>query len=91
MTIDPWLVLGFGAQGLFASRFLVQWLVSERRRQSIIPKAFWYLSLAGGLSLLTYAIHLGDPVFILGQSFGVVVYGRNLMLWKGEKADAGAA
>jgi lipid-A-disaccharide synthase-like uncharacterized protein len=89
MTIDPWLVLGFGAQGLFTSRFLVQWLVSERRRQSMIPKAFWYLSLAGGLSLLAYAIHLGDPVFILGQSFGVVVYGRNLMLWKGEKTDAG--
>jgi lipid-A-disaccharide synthase-like uncharacterized protein len=90
MTIDPWLFLGFGAQGLFTSRFLVQWLASERKRQSMIPKAFWHLSLAGGLALLAYAIHLGDPVFILGQSFGVVVYGRNLMLWKEKKADAGA-
>ena len=91
MTIDPWLVLGFGAQGLFTGRFFVQWLASERRRQSIVPNAFWYLSLAGGLALLAYAIHLGDPVFILGQSFGVVVYTRNLMLLKGEKAHAGAA
>lgn len=91
MTVDPWLVLGFGAQGLFTGRFLVQWVASERKRQSTVPKAFWHLSVAGGVSLLVYAIHKRDPVFILGQAFGLVVYARNLMLWKGEKADAGAA
>ena len=75
-----WLILGFTGQGLFASRFLVQWISSERRRQSHIPKAFWYLSIAGGLLSLSYAIYLGDPPFIFGQSAGVVVYTRNLML-----------
>lgn len=77
-----WLVLGFGGQALFASRFLVQWLVSERRKKSHIPIAFWYLSIAGGLISLIYAIHLGDPPFIFGQSAGVLVYTRNLMLLK---------
>lgn len=62
------------------ARFLVQWIVSERRRQSVIPLAFWYLSLGGGSMLLCYAIYRRDPVFILGQSTGVVIYGRNLML-----------
>ena len=91
MTVDPWLVLGFAAQGLFTARFLVQWVTSERRRRSTMPKAFWYLSLVGSALLLVYAIHVRDPVFILGQSFGFVVYIRNLMLWKGEGADAPAA
>ena len=91
MTIDPWLVLGFGAQALFTARFLVQWIASERKRQSTIPKAFWHLSLAGGVSLLVYAIHKRDPVFILGQALGLVVYARNLMLWKADKTDAGPA
>ena len=84
MRLDPWMALGFGAQGLFSARFLVQWIVTERRHRSTIPKAFWYLSLAGSALLLVYAIHRRDPVFILGQSFGAVVYVRNLMLWKGE-------
>ena len=84
MRLDPWMVLGFGAQGLFSARFLVQWIVTERRHRSTIPKAFWYLSLAGSALLLVYAIHRRDPVFILGQSFGAVVYVRNLMLWKDE-------
>lgn len=91
MTVDPWLVLGFGAQGLFTARFLVQWVASERKRRSTIPKAFWYLSLVGSALLLVYAAHVRDPVFILGQSFGFVVYIRNLMLWKGEGSDARAA
>jgi lipid-A-disaccharide synthase-like uncharacterized protein len=91
MTIDPWLVLGLCAQGLFTGRFLVQWVVSERKGRSTMPKAFWYLSLAGSALLLVYAIHVGDPVFILGQSFGFVVYVRNLMLWKGEASGAEAA
>jgi len=77
-----WLILGFGGQALFASRFLVQWISSERKRQSHIPLAFWYLSILGGLISLVYAIYLGDPPFILGQSMGVVVYTRNLVLLK---------
>ena len=74
------LVLGFLGQALFSARFLVQWLVSERRGESTIPLAFWFLSIGGGLTLLTYAILRRDPVFILGQSAGLVVYSRNLVL-----------
>ena len=73
-----WLIIGFGGQGLFTARFLVQWIKSEKQKKSIIPVEFWYLSLFGGLTLLIYAIHKQDPVFILGQSFGVVIYSRNL-------------
>ena len=88
MTVDLWLILGLGAQGLFSARFLVQWIVSERRKQSTMPKIFWYLSLAGSGMLLVYAIHRRDPVFILGQSFGSLVYVRNLMLWRKEPVNA---
>ena len=77
-----WLCLGFTGQGLFASRFLVQWVASERRRRSHIPIYFWYLSIAGGLLSLIYAIYLQDPPFIFGQSAGIVVYSRNLILLK---------
>jgi lipid-A-disaccharide synthase-like uncharacterized protein len=73
-----WLALGFAGQGLFAARFLVQWVQSERRRRSVIPTAFWYFSLAGGATLFVYAVHLRDPVFILGQSMGAFIYSRNL-------------
>lgn len=86
MSIDPWLVVGFGAQGLFTGRFLLQWVQSERRRRSVVPKAFWYLSLSGGALLLAYAVHKRDPVFIVGQATGLLVYVRNLMLWKDEPA-----
>ena len=74
----PWLLLGFTGQALFAMRFLVQWIYSERRRQSVIPVAFWYFSIAGGAILLSYAIYRQDPVFIVGQSAGFFVYSRNL-------------
>jgi len=73
-----WLVLGFAGQALFSSRFLVQWVYSERHKQSLIPTAFWYFSLAGGATLFIYALHIGDPVFVLGQSVGVLIYSRNL-------------
>ena len=73
-----WLVIGFAGQALFSARFMVQWLYSERRKRSAIPIAFWYLSLAGGVVLFAYAVHRNDPVFILGQSMGVLVYSRNL-------------
>ncbi|MCZ6855345.1 MAG: lipid-A-disaccharide synthase N-terminal domain-containing protein [Gammaproteobacteria bacterium] len=75
-----WLIIGFSAQACFFSRFLVQWIASERQKRSIIPMAFWYLSLAGGSGLLVYAIHVGDPVFILGQSMGALIYLRNIWL-----------
>lgn len=75
-----WLVIGFGGQAMFAARFLVQWLVSEKKGESVIPLAFWYLSISGGAILLLYAIHQRDPVFIAGQATGVFIYARNLML-----------
>ena len=79
-TATIWLIIGFGGQAAFTGRFLVQWLASERAGKSVVPVAFWYLSIAGSLALLSYAIMRVDPVFILGQCFGVIVYGRNLYL-----------
>ena len=76
--LDWWVLLGFAAQGLFTMRFLVQWIASERAKRSVIPLAFWYFSIAGGLLLLIYALYRKDPVFIAGQAFGVFVYLRNL-------------
>jgi len=83
--VNIWLIIGFLGQVLFSARFLVQWISSEMKRSSVIPVAFWWLSLFGSLSLLSYAISRKDPVFILGQSFGFIVYIRNLMLIKGKK------
>lgn len=80
MSETVWIGIGLLGQVFFTSRFLVQWVVSERRKESVIPMAFWWLSILGGLTLLAYAIWRMDPVFILGQSFGVIVYGRNLIL-----------
>jgi len=82
------LILGFGAQALFASRFIVQWLASERAGKSVIPVSFWVLSIVGGILLLIYAIFRKDPVFILGQSTGVLIYGRNLYFVYKEKRAA---
>jgi lipid-A-disaccharide synthase-like uncharacterized protein len=73
-----WLVIGFLGQGLFFARFLVQWIASERQRQSVIPTAFWFFSIGGGLVLLSYAVHRRDPVFIAGQGMGLLIYSRNL-------------
>ena len=86
MIPKPWLVVGFVGQFLFSARFLVQWITSEVKKRSVIPLAFWFLSLAGGAVLLAYAIHRRDPVFIVGQSGGLFVYTRNLMLIKRERA-----
>lgn len=83
--MDLWLFLGFFAQGLFTLRFVVQWIASEKKKQSVVPIYFWYISIAGGSMLLIYAIHRKDPVFILGQSFGVLIYSRNLMLIHGRR------
>jgi lipid-A-disaccharide synthase-like uncharacterized protein len=82
-----WLAVGFTGQALFSARFLIQWLQSERLRRSVIPTAFWYFSLGGGLVLLTYAVHRQDPVFILGQAAGVFIYARNLHLVIRERRD----
>jgi lipid-A-disaccharide synthase-like uncharacterized protein len=80
LNIDIWLVIGFTGQALFSMRFIVQWIKSEREKRSMIPLAFWYFSIAGGLSLLIYAIHRKDPVFIVGQASGLFIYLRNLYL-----------
>ncbi len=83
-----WLCVGLLGQAAFMTRFVVQWIVSERRGESVIPIAFWFFSLAGSLILLCYAIHRRDPVFTLGQSFGFIVYVRNLMLIYRKRASA---
>jgi lipid-A-disaccharide synthase-like uncharacterized protein len=79
LTIDQiWIGVGLLGQALFSGRFLVQWIATERRRQSVVPREFWYFSVGGGLTLLAYAIYRLDPVFILGQGAGLFVYARNL-------------
>ena len=74
------LIIGIVSQGLFASRFIIQWIYSEKKGESAIPILFWYLSIFGGIGLLIYAISRKDPVIILGQSFGIFIYLRNLIL-----------
>lgn len=80
MTTTQWIILGFVGQAFFFMRFLIQWIVSEKRGESTIPIAFWYCSIGGSIILLSYAIHRQDPVFILGQSTGSIIYIRNLIL-----------
>ena len=77
-TIDYGIIVGYVAQGMFAMRFVVQWIASERAGRSVVPTAFWVFSIGGGVMLLGYAIYRRDPVFIIGQAFGVFVYLRNL-------------
>ena len=74
------LIIGFLGQGIFASRFVIQWIHSEKQGESSIPVIFWYLSIFGGLGLLIYAIFRKDPVIITGQLFGILIYTRNLIL-----------
>ena len=75
-----WVIFGLCGQFLFFMRFLIQWLASEKKKKSVIPVSFWYFSLGGSLILLTYSIYRKDPVFILGQSLGFMIYTRNLFL-----------
>lgn len=75
-----WVTFGLCAQLMFTARFVLQWIASERARSSVMPVAFWYFSLLGGAMLLAYAIYRKDPVFVLGQSLGVLIYSRNLWL-----------
>jgi len=80
-----WVALGLIGQLIFASRFVIQWIASERKGKSIIPVPFWYLSLGGSAILLIYSIHIADPVFILANSLNSLIYVRNLMLIGKEK------
>ena len=88
---DWWLILGFAAQLMFTMRFLVQWIASERAGRSVVPAAFWFFSLGGGILLLIYALYRKDAVFIAGQAFGVFVYLRNLYFVMRERKLAAKA
>jgi len=92
MTADatPGWLLAFGllGQALFFGRFLAQWVASERERRSVVPMSFWYLSVGGGALLLVYAVLRRDPVIVLGQCAGLVVYARNIVLRRREAATA---
>ena len=88
MISRGWLAIGLIGQVLFGLRFLIQWICSEIKKESHIPIVFWYFSISGGMILLAYAIHRKDPVFILGQSTGLIVYLRNLrLIYKKHKAS----
>jgi len=78
--MNGWVLFGFLGQAAFSARFIVQWIVSEKNKESTIPVAFWYLSLVGGLILFVYALYKKDPVFVIGQGSVLVVYVRNLIL-----------
>lgn len=86
-----WIIIGFIGQSLFFMRFFVQWLASEKAGASIIPHAFWYFSIGGGLALFAYALYRQDPVFILGQSTGLLIYVRNLYLIRRKEAETAVA
>lgn len=89
MSTNMWLIIGFTGQLLFGLRFLIQWICSEVKQESHIPIIFWYFSIGGGAILLIYAIHRKDPVFIVGQSTGLIVYLRNLrLIYKKEKKES---
>ena len=84
-----WIGIGLIAQLLFSMRFFIQWIVSERARASIVPEAFWYFSFFGGILLLAYACYRVDPVFILGQATGLVIYSRNIyFIWLGKRVPS---
>lgn len=90
MTIEQvWIAIGLFGQLLFSCRWLIQWLTSERMQRSVIPLAFWYLSIAGSLTLLAYALYRADPVFILGHMMNSVIYLRNLhFLFKERRTES---
>ncbi len=83
-----WLAIGFIGQALFSARFIIQWVMSEKHKKSVLPIEFWYFSIAGGVTLFAYALHKLDPVFILGQGIGVFIYVRNLYFMLNEKKRA---
>ena len=85
------IVVGFAGQGLFAMRFILQWLSSEKQAKSVIPIAFWYFSIGGGAVLLLYAIWRQDPVIICGQGLGLFIYLRNLYFIRRDQARTSSA
>jgi lipid-A-disaccharide synthase-like uncharacterized protein len=86
-TEQVWVGVGLLGQALFSARFLVQWIASERRRQSVVPRQFWYFSIGGGVVLLVYSIYRKDVVFILGQGTGLFIYLRNLYFIRRESSE----
>jgi lipid-A-disaccharide synthase-like uncharacterized protein len=88
ITEVVWVTVGFVAQLMFSMRFLVQWIASERAKQSIVPETFWYFSVLGGALLFAYATYRLDPVFMLGQGMGLFIYARNIQLIWQDKARA---
>ena len=90
-TINLMKIIGLGGQVIFGSRFFVQWFVSERQRRSVIPVAFWYISIFGSLLTLAYAVYIQEPVFIISQLGGMLVYARNLYFIKREQSAQKAA
>ena len=87
VLIQPMALVGLIGQVFFFSRFLVQWVVSEKQGRSVVPVVFWYLSILGALLVLIYAIWRRDPIITLGQSVGVFVYARNLILIYRKRPD----
>jgi lipid-A-disaccharide synthase-like uncharacterized protein len=85
-----WVGIGFLGQALFSARFIVQWLASERAKRSVMPTAFWFFSLGGGATLLAYALYRQDPVFVVGQAAGLLIYIRNLSLIRKERRQSQA-
>lgn len=84
-----WTVVGFGGQAMFMMRFIFQWIASEKEKKSVVPEIFWVFSLGGGFILFIYAMHQGDPVFILGQGLGLFIYLRNMyFIWRHKKNAA---
>ena len=88
MKLDVWTAIGVAGQMLFFFRFFYQWIASERAKRSVVPEAFWYFSMGGGLVLLIYAIQRQDIVFILGQGSGLFIYSRNIFLIRRERRRA---
>ncbi len=89
--IDLWVIFGFAAQFMFFLRFAVQWIHSEKAKESVIPVSFWYFSIAGAAMIFIYAVHIKDPVFIAGQGLAIIIYLRNLRLIKNGKNSKKAA
>jgi lipid-A-disaccharide synthase-like uncharacterized protein len=80
---DFWLAFGLVAQLFFTARFLVQWIASERAGKSVVPMAFWFCSMGGGLMTLVYGVVKREPIIIIGQALATIIYVRNIMLiWK---------
>ena len=83
---NTWLIIGFAGQAAFGSRFIWQWIASEKARAVVVPPSFWIMSIIGGVALLAYAVHRKDPVFVIGQAAGLLVYTRNLVLHRASLA-----